>query len=57
MLVGALVARTTVGVTDRLLPLPLRDLRFLLILGQGIERGGGEVEGLRYSEVTEMLGE
>lgn len=57
MFVGALVARAAVGVTDRLLQFPLRDLRFLLDLRQGIEAVGGEPERLRYSEVTLMLGE
>lgn len=57
MLVGALVARTVVGVTCRLLPLPLRYLRFLLNLRQGVETVSGEPERLRYSEVAEMLGE
>lgn len=45
------------GLADRLLTLPLRDLRFLLNLGQGVEAVGGEPERLGYSEVTLMLGE
>lgn len=39
------------------LPLPLRDLRFLLQVGQGVEPVGGETERLRYSEIALVLGE
>lgn len=57
MLIRALVTRAAMGVTNRLLPLPLRDLRFLLDLRQGVEAVSGETDRLGYSEVALVLGE
>ena len=55
--VPALAAGAAVGAARVLLALPLRDLRFLLDLRQGVERVGGEAEGLGYPEVALVLGE
>lgn len=55
--VVAVLTRATMNAACRLLALPLRDLRFLLDLRQGVEAVSGQPERLRYPEVPLMLGE
>lgn len=43
--------------TRRPLAFPLSDLCFLLKFRQGVEPVGGQTEGLRYPEVSLVLGE